>query len=216
MRKQVLALVVGIVLGVACVWLVLRDRSTAPGKAIPDLSRTSPLNQPGGGDIPAEDYEPYSALYQQQPSDDPLAFAADSYADIPQLNGSCLEPASGEEREMADAFAAANQKSHRWQRRFAIPQGYQLLSTPEVQQAEYCLDPHSQGAARCASYTNLRHVRLLGIPGFDRNHTHALVSIAREFGTHRGTGGIFEVERTSSGWRRAASSDLTRNCSWMY
>src|SRR5437879_2123816 len=64
--------------------------------AIPDLSSTSPLNQPGGGGISAEAYEVYSALYQQ-PQQEPLAFAEDSRTDIPQVNGTCLKPSTTQE-----------------------------------------------------------------------------------------------------------------------
>jgi hypothetical protein len=68
---------------------------------IPDLSVSSPLNQPGGGDVSAEAYDVYSALYQQ-PQQEPLAFAEDSRTDIPQVNGSCLKPSTPQEHEMAD------------------------------------------------------------------------------------------------------------------
>ena len=63
-----------------------------PG-AITDLSVSNPLNQPGGGDVAAEAYEVYSALYRQ-PQQEPLAFAEESQTDIPQLNGSCLKPST--------------------------------------------------------------------------------------------------------------------------
>jgi hypothetical protein len=196
-------------------WVTFRHGHRQPGGEIGDLSRTSPLNQPGGGDVPAADYEPYSALYQQQPGDDPLMFAADSYADIPQLNGSCLRPSTAEEREMAEAFETANRQSHRWQRSFAIAQPYQLLSHAEVARLEHCLDTHGQDTG-CERFKSIRHVRLLGIPGFDAAHTHALVSIIKEFGSGRGSGGIFEVEKSGGTWRRAKSGDFTSNCSWMY
>jgi hypothetical protein len=196
-------------------WIAVRHRHKQQVGGIGDLSRTSPLNQPGGGDLPAEDYEPYSALYHQQPTDDPLAFAADSYADIPQLNGSCLRPSTAGEREMADAFAAANRQSHRWQQNFAIAQPYQLLSRAEVAQLEHCLDTRGEDAS-CAKFKGVRHVRLLGIPGFDASHTHALVSIIKEFGSGRGSGGIFEVEKSGGTWSRAEPTAFTRDCSWMY
>lgn len=215
--RGLIALVVAIVAALALefAWVTFRHSHTQPAAPIGDLSQTNPLNQPGGGDVPLEDYEPYSALYQQQPADDPLVFAADSYADIPQLNGSCLRPSTPQEHAMADAFAAANQKSHQWQRNFAIAQPYQLLAKAEISQLEHCLDRHAQDAA-CAPYANIRRVRLLGLPGFDTTHTHALVSIIREFGTGRGSGGIFEVEKSGGTWRRAESGDFTRDCSWMY
>lgn len=211
---QVLVVLAAVV--IAAIWLVPRRHRSQPKNSIPDLSKTSPLNQAGGGDVPAEAYEPYSALYQQQPSDEPLVFAADSYADIPQLNGSCLHPATIQEHEMADAFAAANKQSHPWQRGFTIPQGYQLLTRAEVRQVESCLDTHGENRADCAKYKNIRHVRLLGIPGFDDSQTHALVSVIKEFGTARGNGGIFEVERIDRTWRRAETTAFTRDCSWIY
>lgn len=201
---------------IAAIWLVPRRHPSEPKNSIPDLSKTSPLNQPGGGEVPPEAYAPYSALYQQQPADEPLVFAAASYADIPQLNGSCLHPATIQEREMADAFAVANRQSRQWQSKFAIPQDYQLLSRSDVQQVESCLEARGEDAAHCAKYENVRHVRLLAIPGFDNAHTHALVSVIKEFGAGRGSGGIFEVEKIGQTWRRAEDTNFTRDCSWMY
>src|SRR6516164_743825 len=116
MRSRGLVALVAVAVGALVfefTWVTFRHGHRQPGGEIGDLSRTSPLNQPGGGDVPAEDYEPYSALYQQQPSDDPLVIAADSYADIPQLNGSCLRPSSAAERQMAQSFEDANRQSHR-------------------------------------------------------------------------------------------------------
>jgi hypothetical protein len=215
-RLSAFALVILVAIAIASIWILARHFHSQSRHSVADLSRTSPLNQPGGSGVPAEAYEPYSALYQQQPADEPLVFAADSYADIPQLNGSCLHPATVQEHEMADAFAAANKQSHPWQRNFEIPQGYQLLTPAEVQQVERCLDTHFQNAADCAQYKNIRHVRRLGIPGFDQTHTHALVSVIKEFATNRGSGGIFEVEKSAGTWHRAETTIFTRDCSWMY
>lgn len=218
MRAQVRPISVLVLLtavAIAAIWLVPRRHSPELHNSVPDLSRTNPLNLPGGGQVPPGAYTPYSALYQQQPADEPLVFAADSYADIPQLNGSCLHPATIQEREMADDFAAANKQSHQWQPNFTIPQGYQLLSRTDVQLVEDCLDTRGN-AARCMKYKSVRHVRLLGIPGFDNAHSHALLSVIKEFGTGRGSGGIFEVERIGGTWRRMESTNFTRDCSWMY
>ena len=93
-----------------------------------------PLNQPGGGPAPPEAYEVYSALYRA-PMDEPLVFAEDSAIDIPQVNGSCLRPAAPQEQQMATAFVAANQQSHRWEQKFSIAQGYRLLSQSELARA---------------------------------------------------------------------------------
>src|ERR1700761_4302744 len=97
-------------------------RKTRPRKPFTDLGVTMPLDQPGGGPAPSEAYEVYSALYRT-PMPDPLAFAEDSNADIPQVNGNCLRPATAQEQEMAAAFVAANQQSHRWGQKFSIAQG---------------------------------------------------------------------------------------------
>src|SRR3569832_2824726 len=72
-------------------------------KPIPDLSVTSPLNQPGGAAIATDAYEVYSALYQL-PETEALFFAEDSLTDIPQVDGSCLKPSNSEERQLSDAF----------------------------------------------------------------------------------------------------------------
>ena len=159
-----------------------------------------PLNQPGGGVVPTEAYAVYSALYQA-PMQEPLVFSEDSLTDIPQVNGSCLRPTTAQEHEMTDAFVAANQQTHRWEQKFSIPQGYRLL-------------PHSELTQE--NYKQVRYVRLLGVPGFDHAHTRALVSIIKSCGHLCGSGGIFAVERMGGTWRRSATTDFTRDCSWMY
>jgi len=189
--------------------------STVPG-AIPDRSVSSPLNQPGGGPAAAEAYNVYSALYAD-PQPEPLAFAEDSLTDIPQVNGSCLRPSNAGEREMAADFEAANKQSHRWERGFAIPSPYLLLSRAVAAKAQSCIQARTAASSPdCAPYSQLRHVRYLGVPGFDHNHTRALVSVIKVCGGECGSGGIFEVEKTGSTWRRANPSDFTANCSWMY
>jgi hypothetical protein len=167
---------------------------------ITDLGATMPLNQPGGGLVPTEAYAVYSALYQA-PMQEPLVFSEDSLTDIPQVNGSCLRPSVPQEQEMTDAFVAANRQTHRWEQKFSIPQGYRLL-------------PHSELTQE--NYKRVRYVRLLGVPGFDHAHTRALVSIIKSCGHLCGSGGIFAVERMGGTWRRSATTDFTRDCSWMY
>ncbi len=202
----------------ALVWFLLasprhtRKLSTQP---IEDLEVTSPLNRPGGGPVPSDSYELYSALYRAA-MNEPLAFAENSEADIPQVGRSCLMPATPEEQEMADNFAAANQLSHRWETKFSIPQGYRLLSPREASKALTCLSTHMSDPVQCASYKQLRHVRWLGVPGFNRAHTRALVSIIMRYRAFRGSGGILEVEKLGSAWQRAPTTDFVRNCSWMY
>jgi hypothetical protein len=184
-------------------------------KPIPDLAATSPLNQPGGGVVPAEAYEIYSALYSI-PMPEPLAFAENSVTDIPQVDGSCLQPSTQEEHEMTDAFVAANRQSHRWEQKFSITQGYRLLQRSELAQAHACLATKSGDVAACAAYKQLKHVRYLGVPGFDHTHTHALVSVIKSCGGLCGSGGIFAVEKIHGRWQRSVPTDFTRNCSWMY
>jgi hypothetical protein len=167
---------------------------------ITDLGATMPLNQPGGGLVPTEAYAVYSALYQA-PMQEPLVFSEDSLTDIPQVNGSCLRPSVPQEQEMTDAFVAANRQTHRWEQKFSIPQGYRLL-------------PHSELTQE--TYKRVRYVRLLGVPGFDHAHTRALVSVIKSCGHLCGSGGIFAVERMGGTWQRSATSDFTRDCSWMY
>jgi hypothetical protein len=174
-----------------------RPKTPSP---ITDLGATMPLNQPGGGVVSTEAYAVYSALYQA-PMQEPLVFSEDSLTDIPQVNGSCLRPTAAQEQEMTDAFVAANQQTHRWEQKFSIPQGYRLL-------------PHSELTQE--NYKQIRYVRLLGVPGFDHAHTRALVSVIKSCGHLCGSGGIFAVERMDGTWQRSATTDFTRDCSWMY
>ncbi|MGO9936356.1 MAG: hypothetical protein ACLPH3_01675 [Terracidiphilus sp.] len=215
-----------VVVALAIFWVRIggrRPRSQAAAKpapdlsakSIPDLALTSPLNLPGGGVAPADAYEVYSALYQT-PQQEPLVFSDDSVTDIPQVNGSCLQPTTPQEREMTDAFEAANRQSHRWEQKFNIPGGYRLIARSDAGQAQQCIETHFQDRARCETFTGIAHVRFLGVPGFDSTHTRALVSVVKMCGSFCGSGGIFEVEKTESGWRRAEASAFTRECSWMY
>jgi hypothetical protein len=210
---------IALVLAVAVfLWVRLgRHRGAHPANsgAIPDRAVTSQLNQPGGGAAPDEAYAIYSALYQV-PAGEPLVFSEDSVTDIPQVNGSCLKPSTNEERVMTEAFEEANQQSHRWEKKFAMVQGYQLLSRSEASQAQACLDKHDQSSVQCEKYSQLRHLRFLGVPGLDPTHTRALVSIVRMCGSFCGNGGIFEVEKSGTAWRRAETTAFTRECSWMY
>lgn len=192
-----------------------RARKPTADKAIIDRAMTSPLNQPGGGVAPADTYEVYSALYEA-PMDEPLVFAENSVTDIPQVNGSCLQPSTPQEHELTDAFTAANRQSHRWEQKFSIPQGYRLLSHDQAGQALGCLKTHAQGSAQCANYKDVRHVRYLGMPGFDRSHTRALVSVVKMCGGYCGSGGIFEVEKSGDTWKRSDNTAFVSNCSWMY
>jgi hypothetical protein len=210
-----LVLVVAAV-AILCVRLIPRHPArTLVARPVPDLSVTNPLNQPGGGPVPTEAYEVYSALYQV-PSDEPLVFSAVSRTDIPQVGGSCLKPSSPAQHAMTDAFVAANQQSHAWEQKFTIPQGYKVLSAIDTAQAQTCLETHGQDGARCASFKQVRHVRFLGVPGFDASQTHALVSVIKSCGGFCGSGGIFEVEKSGGSWKRAAANDFTTDCSWTY
>jgi len=220
MRISLRALLPAIVVTLVVAFVFLRVFShrgfylrVAP--SIPDRSATNPLNVPGGGPAPGDAYEVYSALYRE-PADEPLVFSNDSVTDIPQVNGSCLKPTTPEERELTAAFESANQQTHRWERKFSIPQGYRLISRGEASDAQNCLQSHGQDAARCEAYRRVRHVRFLGVPGFDRSHTHALVSVVKMCGRYCGNGGIFEAEKTGGTWRRSEPGDFTRECSWMY
>lgn len=198
-------------------WLRFVPRMLHRGhaRAANDLAVTSPLNVPGGGPAPADAYPVYSALYQAS-SDEPLAFANGSQTDIPQVGTSCLRPTTAEERQLSDAFQAANAQSHTWQPQFAIPQGYRVLTPGETAQARACLQAHDKTSSACAPFSQVRHVRFLGVPGFDTTHTHALVSVIKSCGGFCGSGGIFEVEKSSAGWQRSATTDFTRDCSWAY
>jgi hypothetical protein len=210
--------IVPIAIAVAFLWPRIRSHRHTEmlgTTTVPDLSVTSPLNKSGGGTAPVEAYEIYSALYQA-PMQEPLVFSQDSVTDIPQVNGSCLKPATPEEREMTDAFEAANQHSHRWEQRFSIRQGYRLLSRHDASEVQSCIETHGADARRCASYGPIKHVRFLGVPGVDHTHTRALVSVIKMCGSFCGSGGIFEVEKADGTWRRTDTTDFTRNCSWMY
>jgi len=211
---RIILLVVAVVLVWArFVWH--RHPKTSATQPITDLAATSPLNQPGGEAAPAEAYEIYSGLYQA-PLQEPLVFAENSVTDIPQVNGSCLKPSTPEEHEMTDAFVSANRQSHHWEQKFSIAQGYRLLPHNEVAEILSCLATHGRDVTRCESYKQIKFVRYLGLPGIDHTHTHALVSVIKSCGGFCGNGGIFAVGKKGATWQRSATTDFTRDCSWMY
>jgi hypothetical protein len=204
-----------VVVAVALGWVWIASLHRAKRQEPTDLGITMPLNEPGGGPVSAEAYEVYSALYQA-PMHEPLAFSAESFTDIPQVNGNCLRPATPREQEMTTAFVAANQQNHRWEQKFSIPQGYRMLPRNKVAQAQICLATHDRESAACEDYKQLRYVRLLGVPGFDHAHTRALVSVIKSCGRLCGSGGIFALEKTDGTWQRSELTDFTRDCSWIY
>lgn len=205
-----------IAVAILAVGLIPRHRPAAPPhSSIVDLARSNPLNQKGGGPVPGDAYEVYSALYQA-PSEEPLVFAAQSRTDIPQVGGSCIRPTTPAEHEMNDDFVAANQQSHGWEPKFSIAQGYTVLAAAQTAQLQACLQSHDSTSAGCASAKNVRHVRFLGVPGFDPSHTHALVSVIKSCGGFCGSGGIFAVEKRGNTWVRSETTDFTRDCSWSY
>jgi len=205
-----------VALALVWAWIASLHRAQKQaGRPITDLGVTMPLNQSGGGPAPADAYDVYSALYQA-PMQEELAFAEDSVTDIPQVNGNCLKPATAQEQEMAAAFVSTNQQSHRWEQKFSIAQGYRLLPQSDLDQALMCLATHQRDGEPCKDYERLRYVRLLGVPGFDHARTRALVSVIKSCGHLCGSGGIFAVEKTAGAWQRSRTTDLTRDCSWMY
>ena len=166
-------------------------------------------------EISAEAYEVYSDLYQQPPQE-PLAFVEESKTDIPQVNGSCLKPSTPQEHEMTDALVAENRQSHNWEKKFTITAGYLLLPGSEIAKVQDCIASSVKSATACQVYGSLRHLRYLGVPGFDRTHTRALVSVMKVCGNQCGSGGIFEVEKAGNTWKRSETTNFFSDCSWMY
>ncbi len=215
-RLGMRVLLVLVALALAWRWIGLRwNAKSSATKPVADLAATMPMNQAGGGVAPTDAYEVYSALYQA-PMDETLAFAEGSVTDIPQVGGNCLEQTTVNEREMMDAFIAANRQSHHWEQKFSIPQGYKLLPDSVLEQVQSCLATHGRDGEQCAAYQQIKYMRYLGVPGFDQAHTHALVSVIKTCGRFCGTGGIFAVEKTGGEWKRSAATDFTRDCSWVY
>lgn len=215
-RLGAVSAVAGLAVASILAWHFYSHRSHPPARpAVVDRSLSSPLNQPGGGNSPGDAYEVYSALYRA-PLGEPLFIAEESVTDIPQVNGSCLQPSTAQEHEMTDAFVDANRQSHRWARNFAIPAAYRLLSRDEVSTAVSCIAGSRADAPGCGAYRDARHVRFLGVPGFSRDHSRALVSVIKSCGSDCGTGGIFVMERAGASWRRAELTAFTAECSWRY
>ena len=148
-RSGWLWLVIVMLIGSLLLARVFRRQRPASHPPVADLSITSPLNAAGGGAVAGEAYQVYSDLYRE-PAHEALVFSEQSRTDIPQVNGSCLQPAAADEREMADAFVAANRQSHAWQPLFVIAQGYRIVAA-EAARIQSCVEEHFRialGAAR--------------------------------------------------------------------
>ena len=97
--------------------------------------------------------------------------------------------------------ATAGRKSSRFR------PAYLLLSRSEIRKGPGLPRKSREKRGRIAqSINHSRHVRYLGVPGFDHTHTRALVSVVKMCGNHCGSGGIFEVEKSGNTWRRAEST----------
>jgi hypothetical protein len=152
--SRIRIVIVLLLVAMALVWIgitSLHHARTQHGKPITDLGMTMPLNQPGGGLVAPDAYKVYSALYER-PLPEMLAIAENSKTDVPQVNGSCLKPATPQEQEMADAFVAANQQSHRWEEKFAIAQGYRLLPSSELRCRLACQSTIAKAISNCGMY----------------------------------------------------------------
>jgi hypothetical protein len=179
-----------------------------------DRAVTKPLNQPGGGPLAAAAYTVYSDLYRA-PQGEPLVFGNQTRTDIPQIDGSCLKPATEDEQKMVEAFEAANHLSHPVRPNFKIDGGYRVLDEKKAAYAAYCIQAHFPGA-QCEEYKGMKHVRWLGAPGFAPSGDRALVSVIRDCGHWCGVGGIFVTEKKDGHWMHAEATPLTKECSWMF
>ena len=133
-----------VVLALAWRWIGLRwDARSSATRPVTDLAATMPMNQSGGGVAPADAYEVYSALYQA-PMDEPLAFRRIRSPIFRRWMAVALSRRRRMEREMTDAFVAANRQSHRWEQKFSIRRATSCYHRSELMQVRSCLATHGR------------------------------------------------------------------------
>jgi hypothetical protein len=130
-----------------------------------------------------------------------------------QTNRTCIQPRSQEARAMAaELDRLANQK-YAWEARFKLGHEYQLLSGEEIKKAfSPCLTGPSDPVP-CPE-SKITEVWHLSAPGFNPDHTRALVSVSRLCGGLCGEGSIRVYRKTVDGWKR--EDDDFATCVWIY
>jgi|ERR1017187_3114288 hypothetical protein len=179
---------------------------------------------PQGATVPlprevADDaYALYSYIYQHSnwlDSSEQMAVAEDI---APFRNdasaGGCLKPETSEERTMVDNAIRLSQDKHKWEaQHFSFGRPLKVLSETQAKEAIDCIGKFQKDQNICQPYKAMRYVRYLSAPGFNHDHTRALVQISRVCGGLCGNGSVSVYRKIRQSWEREERSFAT--CIWV-
>jgi hypothetical protein len=199
------ALIVALLLGAAP---VCRAQNSSPGAK----SQGALLPE----DVAREAYDLFSSIYRNSSSlapDEVLAIGQRVYSQTGDAR-QCVKPRTGEERLMLDNFIQLNQVPHVWEARFDFGRAYKLVGERETNEAIDCIHPVGRVAPKaCEQYVNVRFVRFLSAPGFNRDRTRALFAFNRVCGGLCGNGTVLVYRKTARGWEEEPRTFAT--CLWV-
>lgn len=188
-------------------WLVAQAGRSAYQSAVVPLTR----------DVAYDAYALYSYIYRHSNWPDPTEVVAVVQDVAPFRNDAsskaCVKPEAGDERTMVDSAIRLSQDQHAWEARFDFGRPYKLLSKAQAAEAIDCIGGFPKDQSTCQPYKAMRYVRYLSAPGFNHDHTRALVQISRVCGGLCGDGNVSVYRKTGQSWEREERSFVS--CVWV-
>jgi hypothetical protein len=169
-------------------------------------------------DVADDAYALYSYIYQHSNSLDTTEVMAVVQDIAPFRNaastGGCVKPVTRDDRTMVDNAVRLSQYTHKWEaQRFNLRRPFKLLSEAQAKEAIDCIGGFQKDQKTCQPYKAMRYVRYLSTPGFNHDHTRALVQISRVCGGLCGDGNVSVYRKTRQSWEREERSFAT--CRWV-
>jgi hypothetical protein len=168
-------------------------------------------------DVADDAYALYSYIYQHSNRLDANEVIAVVQDVAPFRNDAssktCVKPETGEERTMVDSAIRLSQDQHAWEARFDFGRPYKLLSKAQAAEAIDCIGGFPKDQSTCQPYKAMRYVRYLSAPGFNYDHTRAVVCISRVCGGLCGEGNCSVYRKTRQAWEREEKGFAS--CIWV-
>jgi|SRR5579862_1146615 len=156
-------------------------------------------------EIAGDSYDLYSAILK-----DATAIAVDVAPEWEHLMlARCFDPKSDEDREMTGSARELAKKKYVWESRFKLGREYRLLTKEDIERA-FC-QPRENGP--CVPVMGgAETVYYLSAPGFNKDHTRALIWMNAVCGGLCGGGKVAVYRKGNEGWRR--DDDPFARCAW--
>jgi hypothetical protein len=164
------------------------------------VAQGSPVPLPR--DVADDAYALYSYIYRHSNWPDPNEVIAVAQDAAPFRNDVCVKPQTGDERAMVDNAIRLSRDQHTWEARFDFGRPYKLLGKAEAIEAIDCIQRVRNDQNICKPYRTMRYVRYLSAPGFNHDHTRAVVCISRVCGGLCGEGNCSVYRKTGQAWER--------------